>query len=106
MYNIRFVLHREDKESCYSTCEITGVCSETHMKPMNTLCGQNTGSCNVKGGGSYSNHSAFNRCDDTHPHVNFLTNKDTITSPTTNIALAKLTPSQPPIYSITLPERP
>ena len=100
MYNTPFVLHREDKESCYSTCEITGVCSETHMKLMNTLCGQNTGSFNAKGGGTYSNHSAFNRCDDIHMLI-FLTNKDRITSPTMNITLAKRTPSQPPNYSTT-----
>jgi len=98
----RFVPHREHNESCYSTWEITGVCSETNMKLINILCGQNTGSCSVKGGGTYSNHSAFNRFVMTSTHMLiFLTNKDTITSPTMNTTLATLTPSQPPIYSTT-----
>jgi hypothetical protein len=36
--------------------EIIAVCSETHLKHVNTLCGQNTESVNVKAGGTYSDH--------------------------------------------------
>jgi len=70
---------------------------ETHK-----ICAQNTGSCNVKGGGTYSNHSAFKRFVMTRTHMFiFEQKKDTITSPTIDITLATLTPSQPPLYSIT-----
>jgi hypothetical protein len=34
--------------------EIIAVCSENHMKPISTLCGQNEESVNVKAGGTYS----------------------------------------------------
>ena len=32
------------------------VCSEIHTKHINTVCGQNVESCNVKPGGTYSYH--------------------------------------------------
>jgi hypothetical protein len=38
--------------------EIIAVCSEIHTKHINTLCGQNVESVNVKRGGTYSNHWA------------------------------------------------
>jgi hypothetical protein len=38
--------------------EIIAVCSEIHTKHINTLCGQNVESVNVKPGGTYSNHWA------------------------------------------------
>jgi hypothetical protein len=38
--------------------EIIAVCSQTHTIHINTLCGQNVGFCNVKPGGTYSNHRA------------------------------------------------
>jgi hypothetical protein len=34
--------------------EIIAVCSEIHTKHINTLCGQNVGSVNVKPGGIYT----------------------------------------------------
>jgi hypothetical protein len=39
--------------------EIIAVCSETHTKHINTLCGQNVELLNVKHGGTYSNHWAL-----------------------------------------------
>jgi sulfite reductase beta subunit-like hemoprotein len=39
--------------------EIIAVCSEIHIKHINTLCGQNVELLNVKPGGTYSNHSAL-----------------------------------------------
>jgi hypothetical protein len=39
--------------------EIMAVCSEIHTKHINTLCGQNVEFVNVKRGGTYSNHWAF-----------------------------------------------
>ena len=36
--------------------EIIAVCSEIHIKHINTLCGQNVEFANVKLGGTYSNH--------------------------------------------------
>jgi hypothetical protein len=36
--------------------EIIPVYSENHMKPINTLCGQNTELLIVKAGGTYSYH--------------------------------------------------
>jgi hypothetical protein len=39
--------------------EIIPVYSENHMKPINTLCGQNAELLNVKVGGTYSYHCAF-----------------------------------------------
>ena len=38
--------------------EIIAVCSEIHIKHINTLCGQNVEFANVKPGGTYSNHWA------------------------------------------------
>ena len=38
--------------------EIIAVCSHTHMKHINTLCGQNVELLNVKPGGTYNNHCA------------------------------------------------
>jgi len=35
---------------------IIAVCSETHTKHINTLCGQNVELLNVKPGGPYSDH--------------------------------------------------
>ena len=40
--------------------EITAVCSEMHIKHINTLCGQNVELLSVKPDGSYSNHWALN----------------------------------------------
>ena len=39
--------------------EIIAVCSQIHTKHINTLCGQNVGLLNVKPGGIYSDHLAF-----------------------------------------------
>jgi len=39
--------------------EIIAVCSQTHIKHINTLCGQNFELLNVKPGGTYSNHWAL-----------------------------------------------
>jgi len=39
--------------------EIVAVCSESHVKHVNTLCGQNVEFVNVKPGGTYSNHWAL-----------------------------------------------
>jgi len=39
--------------------EIIAVCSQIHTKHINTLCGQNVELLNVKHGGNYSNHCAF-----------------------------------------------
>jgi hypothetical protein len=39
--------------------EIIAVCSESHMKHVNTLCGQNVELLNVKAGGTYSYHCAL-----------------------------------------------
>jgi hypothetical protein len=39
--------------------EIIAVCSETHTKHINTLCGQNVEFVNVNPGGIYSNHWAL-----------------------------------------------
>jgi hypothetical protein len=39
--------------------EIIAVCSEIHIKHVNTLCGQNVEFENVKNGGTYSNHWAL-----------------------------------------------
>ena len=36
--------------------EIIAVCSQTHTKHINTLCGQNVELLNVKPGGTYRNH--------------------------------------------------
>ena len=36
--------------------EIIAVCSQIHTKHINTLCGQNVESLNVKPGGTYNNH--------------------------------------------------
>jgi hypothetical protein len=36
--------------------EIIAVCSEIHIKHINTLCGQNVELLNVKPGGAYSDH--------------------------------------------------
>jgi hypothetical protein len=36
--------------------EIIAVCSQSHTKHINTLCGQNVELLNVKPGGMYSNH--------------------------------------------------
>jgi hypothetical protein len=38
---------------------IIAVCSETHTKHINTLCGQNVEFVNVKPGGTYSDHWAL-----------------------------------------------
>jgi hypothetical protein len=35
---------------------IIAVCSETHTKHINTLCGQNVGFVSVKPGGTYRDH--------------------------------------------------
>jgi hypothetical protein len=40
--------------------EIIAVCSEIHTKHINTLCGQNVESLNVKPGGIYSDHRRLN----------------------------------------------
>ena len=40
--------------------EIIAVCSEIHIKYINTLCGQEVGFVNVKTGGTYSGHLALN----------------------------------------------
>jgi len=40
--------------------EIFAVCSQTHTKHINTLCGQKVELVNVKPGGTYSNHWALN----------------------------------------------
>jgi hypothetical protein len=39
--------------------EIIAVCSESHTKHVNTLCGQNVEFVNVKPGGTYSSHWAL-----------------------------------------------
>jgi hypothetical protein len=39
--------------------EIIAVCSEIHIKHINTLCGQNVGFLNGKPGGTYSDHWAL-----------------------------------------------
>jgi len=39
--------------------EIIVVCSEIHTKHINTLCGQNVESLDVKPGGTYSNRWAL-----------------------------------------------
>jgi len=39
--------------------EIIAVCSEIHIKHLNTLCGQNVEFVNVKHGGTYNNHRAL-----------------------------------------------
>jgi hypothetical protein len=39
--------------------EMIAVCSESHTKHINTLCGQNVEFVNVKPGGTYSNHWAL-----------------------------------------------
>jgi len=39
--------------------EIIGVCSQIHIKHINTLCGQNVESLNVKLAGTYSDHWAL-----------------------------------------------
>jgi hypothetical protein len=39
--------------------EIIAVCSDIHIKHINTLCGQNVEFVNVKPGGTYSNHWAL-----------------------------------------------
>jgi hypothetical protein len=39
--------------------EIIAVCSEIHIKTINTLCGQNVEFVNVKAGGTYRNHWAL-----------------------------------------------
>ena len=41
--------------------EIIAVCSEIHIKHINTLCGQNVEFFSVKPGGIYSNHRALER---------------------------------------------
>jgi len=40
--------------------EIIAVCSQIHTKHINTLCGQNVDSVNVKPGGTYSDHWSLN----------------------------------------------
>jgi len=40
--------------------EIIAVCFEIHTKHINTLCGRNVESLNVKPGGKYSDHWASN----------------------------------------------
>ena len=40
--------------------EIIAVCSQTHTKHINTLCGQNVELLNVNLGSIYSNHWALN----------------------------------------------
>jgi hypothetical protein len=39
--------------------EIIAIYSENHMKPINTLCGQNVELVNVWAGGTYSYHCAW-----------------------------------------------
>jgi hypothetical protein len=39
--------------------EIIAVCSQTHTKHTNTLCGQNAEFFNIKPGGTHSNHCAL-----------------------------------------------
>jgi hypothetical protein len=39
--------------------EIIAVCSEIHIKHINTLCGQNVEFVNIKSGGMYSDHCAL-----------------------------------------------
>jgi hypothetical protein len=39
--------------------EINAVCSEIHIKHINTLCGQNVEFVNVKHGDTYSDHWAL-----------------------------------------------
>jgi hypothetical protein len=39
--------------------EIIVLYAENHMKPINTLCGENVELVNVKAGGKYSNHLAL-----------------------------------------------
>jgi len=39
--------------------EVIAVCSEIHTKHINTLCGQNVELCNVKPGGTHSDHWAL-----------------------------------------------
>jgi hypothetical protein len=39
--------------------EIISVCSQTHTKHINTLCGQNEEFFNIIPGGAYSNHWAL-----------------------------------------------
>ena len=39
--------------------EIIAVCSQIHIKHINTLCGQNVELLNVKPGGTYSDHWAL-----------------------------------------------
>ena len=41
--------------------EIIAVCSQTHTKHINTLCGQNVEFVSVKPGGIYTNHWALRR---------------------------------------------
>ena len=41
--------------------EIIAVCSETHTKYINTMCGQNVGFLSVKPGNAYSNQWALTR---------------------------------------------
>ena len=50
--------------------EIIAVCSEIHIKHINTLCGQNVELLNVKRDGTYTNHWIFYR-------INFLGNYET-----------------------------
>ena len=38
---------------------IIAVCSQIHIKHINTLCGQNAGLLNVKPGGTYGDHWAL-----------------------------------------------
>ena len=45
--------------------EIIAVCSQTHTKHVNTLCGQKVEFVNVKPGGTYSDHWALE--DQTSP---------------------------------------
>ena len=40
--------------------EIIAVCSEIHTKHINTVCGQNADSLNVKHGGTYGNQWTLN----------------------------------------------
>jgi len=39
--------------------EIIAVCSDIHVKHINTLCGQDVEMLNVKPGGTYSDHLAL-----------------------------------------------
>ena len=39
--------------------KIIAVCSQVHIKHINTLCGQNVELLNVKPGGTYSDHWGF-----------------------------------------------